>query len=182
MELEALEKRAGDPAALRARLAALKSQESALLQRLAALDMAEEALGEAARERQQGFAPELAGHVERILSRVTAGKYARAAISQSLEISLQPGAGALQPWEFFSGGTVELMYLALRLGLIRMLEKHSGPLPALLDSPSCSWTTRAAARRSAFCATPRRPAARCSCSPARTERSCPAQTCSSFDP
>lgn len=135
VELEALEKRAGDPAALRARLAALKSQESALLQRLAALDMAEEALGEAARERQQGFAPELAGHVERILSRVTAGKYARAAISQSLEISLQPGAGALQPWEFFSGGTVELMYLALRLGLIRMLEKHSGPLPALLDDP-----------------------------------------------
>ena len=135
VELEALEKRAGDPAALRARLAALKSRESALLQRLAALDMAEEALGEAARERQQGFAPELAGHVERILSRVTAGKYARAAISQSLEISLQPGAGALQPWEFFSGGTVELMYLALRLGLIRMLEKHSGPLPALLDDP-----------------------------------------------
>ena len=135
VELEALEKRAGDPAALRARLAALKSQESALLQRLAALDLAEQALGEAARERQQGFAPELAGHVERILSRVTAGKYARAAISQSLEISLQPGAGALQPWEFFSGGTVELMYLALRLGLIRMLEKHSGPLPALLDDP-----------------------------------------------
>lgn len=135
VELEALEKHAGDPAALRARLAALKTQESALLQRLAALDMAEEALGEAARERQQGFAPELAGHVERILSRVTAGKYARAAISQSLEISLQPGAGALQPWEFFSGGTVELMYLALRLGLIRMLEKHSGPLPALLDDP-----------------------------------------------
>lgn len=135
VELEALEKRAGDPAALRARLAALKSQESALLQRLAALDMAEQALGEAARERQQGFAPELAGHVERILLRVTAGKYARAAISQSLEISLQPGAGALQPWEFFSGGTVELMYLALRLGLIRMLEKHSGPLPALLDDP-----------------------------------------------
>ncbi len=135
VELEALEKRAGDPAALRARLAALKTQESALLQRLAALDMAEQTLGEAARERQQGFAPELAGHVERILSRVTAGKYARAAISQSLEISLQPGAGALQPWEFFSGGTVELMYLALRLGLIRMLEKHSGPLPALLDDP-----------------------------------------------
>ena len=27
------------------------------------------------------------------------------------------------------------MYLALRLGLIRMLEKHSGPLPALLDDP-----------------------------------------------
>lgn len=135
VELEALEKRAGDPAALRARLAALKTRESALLQRLAALDMAEQALSEAARERQQGFAPELAGHVERILSRVTAGKYARAAISQSLEISLQPGAGALQPWEFFSGGTVELMYLALRLGLIRMLEKHSGPLPALLDDP-----------------------------------------------
>lgn len=135
VELEALEKRAGDPVALRARLAALKTQESALLQRLAALDIAEQALGEAARERQQGFAPELAGHVERILSRVTAGKYARAAISQSLEISLQPGAGALQPWEFFSGGTVELMYLALRLGLIRMLEKHSGPLPALLDDP-----------------------------------------------
>ncbi len=135
VELEALEKRAGDPAALRARLAALKSRESALLQRLAALDMAEQALGEAARERQQGFAPELAGHVERILSRVTAGKYARPAISPSLEISLQPGAGALQPWEFFSGGTVELMYLALRLGLIRMLEKHSGPLPALLDDP-----------------------------------------------
>lgn len=135
VELDSLEKRAGDPAALRVRLAALQSREAALQQRLAALDLAEEALGEAARERQRGFAPELAGHVERILSRVTAGKYARAAVSQSLEISLQPDSGALQPWEFFSGGTIELMYLALRLGLIRMLEKHSGPLPALLDDP-----------------------------------------------
>ena len=80
--------------------------------------------------------PELASEVERVLSRVTAGRYARAAISQSLEISLEPESGAaLQPWEFFSGGTVELMYLALRLGLIRLLEAHNGPLPTLLDDP-----------------------------------------------
>ena len=136
VQLATLEARTDDPQALRARLSDLSQREAALRRRLRALEMAEEEIQAAARERQRAFVPELASEVERVLSRVTAGRYARAAISQSLEISLEPESGAaLQPWEFFSGGTVELMYLALRLGLIRLLEAHNGPLPTLLDDP-----------------------------------------------
>lgn len=135
VQLETLMQKCGDPEELRKRLDALERKENALLRRAQALEMAENELMQAARERQSGFVPELTQRMERILSRVTAGKYARAAVSQSLELSLQPEEGALQPWDYFSGGTVELMYLAMRLALMQMLEKHGGSLPALLDDP-----------------------------------------------
>ena len=41
----------------------------------------------------------------------------------------------MQPWGYFSTGTVELMYLALRLSLAQLLQRRCGALPVLLDDP-----------------------------------------------
>ena len=88
--------------------------------------------------------PELTADMEKTLSRVTAGKYVRAAVSQSMELSLEPQSGAMQPWAYFSGGTVELMYLALRLAMCRRLLPESAPL--VLDDTLVNFDdTRAAA-------------------------------------
>lgn len=135
VEMETLLRQRGDPEARRARLTELQARERALQTRLDALTMAQEELMLAARERQGSFVPALTGRMEGILSHLTAGKYVKAAVNQSLELSLQPESGAMQPWDYFSGGTVEMMYLALRFALLQMMEKRSGPLPALLDDP-----------------------------------------------
>lgn len=135
VELEGLLRGRESDETLRKRISVLEEREKRLLRRYEALDMAEEELKNAAKDRQSGFMPELTADMEKTLSRVTAGKYVRAAVSQSMELSLEPQSGAMQPWTYFSGGTVELMYLALRLSLVRLLEKHGGPLPMLMDDP-----------------------------------------------
>lgn len=135
VELEGLLRGRESDETLRKRISVLEEREKRLLRRYEALDMAEEELKNAAKDRQSGFMPELTADMEKTLSRVTAGKYVRAAVSQSMELSLEPQNGAMQPWAYFSGGTVELMYLALRLSLVRLLEKHGGPLPMLMDDP-----------------------------------------------
>ena len=100
----------------------------------AALDIAQEELRAAARERQSDFVPELARGMEEMLERATQGRYAQAAVSRSLELSLQTEQG-VQPWGYFSTGMVELMYLALRLSLAQLLRRRCGALPVLLDDP-----------------------------------------------
>ena len=134
MELAGLEREQRDGAELEKRIVALEAEEARLERTAAALEMAQEELRAAAKERQSDFVPELARGMEEILSRVTQGRYAQAAVSRSLELSLQTEQG-VQPWEYFSTGTVELMYLALRLSLARLLRRRCGALPVLLDDP-----------------------------------------------
>ena len=134
VELAALEREQQDGAALDGRITALEAKEVRLERTVAALDMAQEELRAAAKERQSDFVPELTRGMEEILSRVTQGRYAQAAVSRSLELSLQTEQG-VQPWGYFSTGTVELMYLALRLSLAGLLQRRCGALPVLLDDP-----------------------------------------------
>lgn len=134
VELASLERGQREGAELDERITALEAEEARLERTAAALEMAQEELRAAARERQGDFVPELARGMEAILGSVTQGRYAQAAVSRSLELSLQTEQG-VQPWEYFSTGTVELMYLALRLSLARLLRRRCGALPVLLDDP-----------------------------------------------
>lgn len=134
VELAGLEREQKDSASLDARIAALEAKEARLSRMAAALDIAQEELRAAARERQSDFVPELARGMEEMLERATQGRYAQAAVSRSLELSLQTEQG-VQPWGYFSTGTVELMYLALRLSLAQLLRRRCGALPVLLDDP-----------------------------------------------
>ena len=98
VELEGLLRGRESDETLRKRISVLEEREKRLLRRYEALDMAEEELKNAAKDRQSGFMPELTADMEKTLSRVTAGKYVRAAVSQSMELSLEPQSGARQPW------------------------------------------------------------------------------------
>ena len=97
--------------------------------------MAQSELQNAARDRQNGYVPDVVRTMWEMLHCVTDGKYDQAAVSRSLEISLQSENGSMQPWDYFSTGTVELMYLGLRMSLARLLCRRNGALPMLLDDP-----------------------------------------------
>lgn len=112
----------------------LEKQEEALLCDVQALEIALEELHAAAKERREGIAPQLKQEMEDMLCGLTGARYTDAAVSEDLALSLETG-GEMRSWEYFSGGTAEQMYLALRLSLIRRLEKTHGTLPVLLDDP-----------------------------------------------
>ena len=123
VQLEEVKKRAKE----------LEKQEEALLRDVEALEMALEAVRVAAAERREGIAPQLKREVEELLCGLTGARYEKAAIAEDFALSVQTEGGDMQAWEYFSGGTVEQMYLALRLGLIRQMEGMHGQLPVLLD-------------------------------------------------
>lgn len=118
---------------VRQTIAALEEKEKELLTIVQALDMAQEELRAAEKERRQGELPELMQYMEEMLPGLTGGRYQTAAIADGMELSVRTQDGGLHTWEYFSAGAAEQMYLALRLSLVRQMERTHGLLPVILD-------------------------------------------------
>lgn len=73
----------------------------------------------------------LEGEISRILSSVTAGSYDRITLDEQMNLVACQGSRRLYPWQL-SHGTMEQMYLALRLGAGRFFTQEES-LPVLLD-------------------------------------------------
>ncbi len=119
----------GDPAELEARCEALRTELTALEARYEALSLAESTLAKAAEEMQSRFSPALRAEAEQIFSRLTAGRYDKVVFDRQL--SLQAGAAdevGLHPLQTLSCGTADQLYLALRLGMCRLLLAPDVPL------------------------------------------------------
>ena len=117
---------------------ALEAQNAALEQRLqdlektyAALDYALKTLEQASSELQRRFAPRISRSAQEILGQLTNGRYTRLTMSQ--DFSLLAGAqdeDTLRSRHWRSDGTVDQLYLALRLAVARELLPHA---PLVLD-------------------------------------------------
>ena len=107
----------------------LEAENIALEQRLrelekvyAASDLALRALEEATAQLQRRFAPKISRSAQEILSQLTNGRYTRLTMSQ--DFSLHAGAQneeVLRSGQWRSDGTVDQLYLALRLAVAREL-------------------------------------------------------------
>lgn len=105
------------------------------LQRLtetyAALELAQATLASAAAQLQRRFAPRITKEAQEILRRLTGGRYDRLAISQDLSLSTAAGEETvLREAQRRSEGTMDQIYLALRLALSRELNPD---VPFILD-------------------------------------------------
>ncbi|MFC4076881.1 AAA family ATPase [Salinithrix halophila] len=101
-----------------------------------ALETARDVLLEAAREVQEDIAPKLRPHASRWIQEVTSGRYEDLLIdpTDGLRMSVfVPETGERQPVERLSRGTVDQMYFAMRLALIRFFSENTTPLPLILD-------------------------------------------------
>ena len=97
----------------------------------AALELALTTLADATAQLQRRFAPKIAKEAQEILSRLTGGRYDRLSISQDL--SLNAGTGeetVLRAAQRRSEGTVDQIYLALRLAVSRELMPNA---PFVMD-------------------------------------------------
>lgn len=105
-----------------------KNRLAELLKMERALELALNALEEAARELQRRFAPRITAKAQEYLSRLTGGRYSQVLIGEDLSIQAASQAEAtLRGSQWRSDGTADLMYLSLRLAVWVTLNPE-GPL------------------------------------------------------
>ena len=125
---------AGEPQleANAAEFSALTQRRTELTHFYDSIGLAAKALAEARRKLQQNFAPTLNDAASEYFSEITGGKYSRLFTDDNLKINVD--SGIPRSSELFSGGTIDQMYLALRLALTDMLFGES-KVPVILDQP-----------------------------------------------
>lgn len=121
----------GQEEVLRGQLVAKNERIARLNQTYAALELAQTTLAAATAELQRRFAPKIAREAQYLFGKLTDGRYDRLTIAQDL--SLQAGAeteNVLHTAQWRSEGTVDQMYLALRLAVSKALMPDA---PLVLD-------------------------------------------------
>ena len=130
-QYQGLMESAGQEAPLRRQLDAVNARLDRLAQTYAALELAQNTLQAATAQLQSRFAPRISRDAQQILSRLTDGRYDRLTISQDLSLSAATGEETvLRAAQRRSEGTVDQIYLALRLAVSRALTPQA---PFLLD-------------------------------------------------
>lgn len=102
-----------------------------LEQTYGALTLAQETLAKAASQLQRRFAPRIASRAQELMERFTGGRYDRLSLAEDL--SLRAGTGqepTLREAMWRSDGTVDQLYLALRLAVAQELTPEA---PLILD-------------------------------------------------
>ena len=121
----------GQGSAIQAKLSAVNRRISRLETYNAALDLAQDALYKTTLALQRRFSPRITKAAQELFSRLTDGRYQR--ITLGSDMSLQTATAdevTLQELRRRSDGTVDQLYLALRLAVARQLTPHA---PLVLD-------------------------------------------------
>jgi uncharacterized protein YhaN len=127
----------------------IEEERADLLQRLEELELESEAasyaatiIEEVARDKHSRIAPRLAQLASQYLARITDGGYSELLISRDLRLSVRiPQTAGLSPdpERRLSKGTVDQVYLALRLAMIQSLNEVGECIPMLLDDPFANY-------------------------------------------
>jgi len=100
---------------------------------LDALVLAKDRMVKVSSSIRRDWSPMLAQRLSQVVYRLTDGKYSKLLLSRDLHIRLEePKTGQLVPVTALSRGTMDLIYLALRMELLQLLSKDS-ILPMVLD-------------------------------------------------
>lgn len=122
----------GDPAGLEAQKFSLEEQKQRLERREKALILARETLESSHKELQSRFSPQISQLAGQLFSRMTGGKYHSVRLVQDMRMEVRPTGEALtRPQEGLSGGTLDELYLSLRLAICKLL--LGDQVPILLD-------------------------------------------------
>ncbi len=121
----------GQEAPVRAQLKALEARISRLEETYAALELAQNALSSASAELQRRFAPRIAKAAQDFFAELTNGRYQRLALNEDLTLRVEAEQeDLLRPSLWRSDGTVDALYLALRLAVAQELAPEA---PLILD-------------------------------------------------
>ena len=97
---------------------------------------------EIARDKHARIAPLLASRASEYIARITSNAYTDVRVDNDLRVSLavaRAPESRVQPEKSLSKGTVDQIYLALRLALVDALSATGEPAPMLLDDPFANY-------------------------------------------
>lgn len=100
------------------------------------LALASQVLKEAALKMQRDYIPYLNEEMSRMMSILSAGRYDKISTNDELSINLEaPETDELIPVNRLSAGTIDQVYLCMRLAAVTLIEKGRELLPLFLDEP-----------------------------------------------
>lgn len=121
----------GSEEAMIRQIDALKARIARLEETFDALDIAQRALAQASSELQRRFAPRIASRAKELFQALTGGRYGQLTIGEDLALSVgAQGEDTLRSAQWRSDGTVDQLYLALRLAVSEALTPEA---PLILD-------------------------------------------------
>ena len=130
----------GDPLVLGTELAALKSRLDELYGQYGALELAIETLRQANEELSLRFSPELSRLAGEIMSELTGQRYDRLLFDRTLRARARlSGDTADHESAFLSTGTLDQLYLSLRLAVCRLALPEGSTCPLILDDALVSF-------------------------------------------
>ena len=124
----------GDPLVLASSLSCLRDEYEQVQGEYDAIVLAEEALREADSELQRRFSPELGRLAAQYMSEVTGGRYEDVLINRDFSARARTKDDAVaRDSEYLSAGTLDLMYLAVRLAVCELALPDGEPCPLIID-------------------------------------------------
>ena len=124
----------GDPMVLASSLSALREEYEEIQAEYDAITLAEETLRDADAELQSRFSPELSRVAAAYMSEMTGGRYEDVLIGQDFSARARTKDDSVaRAAEFLSAGTMDLMYLAVRLAVCELALPEGEPCPLIID-------------------------------------------------
>ena len=124
----------GDPLVLASSLTCMQEEYDKIQGEYEAINLALEALRDADREIQTRFSPELGRVAARYMSAVTGGRYEDVLLNRDFSARTRTkGDAVARDAEYLSAGTLDLMYLAVRLAVCELALPEGEPCPLILD-------------------------------------------------
>ena len=124
----------GDPLVLSSSLGYMRTEYEQLCDEYDAIGLALETLKDADTEIQRRFSPELGKVASGYMSAVTGGRYADVLINRDFSAMTRISDDAVsRRAEYLSAGTLDIMYLAVRLAVCELALPDGEPCPLILD-------------------------------------------------
>lgn len=124
----------GDTMVLRSELGIMEEERARIEQEYEDISLAAETLRSADDELQSRFSPELGRVAAEYMSRVTGGRYSQVLINRDFSAMTRTDADTVaHDSGYLSTGTMDLLYLAVRLAVCKLALPEGEPCPLIID-------------------------------------------------
>ena len=124
----------GDTMVLKSELGLMESERAAIEQEYEDISLAAETLRGADEELQSRFSPELGRVAAEYMSRMTGGRYSQVLINRDFSAMTRTQSDTVaHDSGFLSAGTLDLLYLAVRLAVCQLALPEGEPCPLIID-------------------------------------------------
>ncbi len=123
-----------DPEELKTRLTDLTAELDKLTEELGALNLALDTLRDAGEEISHRITPQLSARTAELFSKLTASRYDAVLLDKELKAAARPQGDSIpRDFSFLSAGTIDQLYLAVRLAITELALPEEKSCPIILD-------------------------------------------------